>query len=271
MFALFHYNSDGNHTSRYSLYRRRYTDSCVVIEKVATSDLILEENNVKPVPTIIKIQKRSGVGTRLTVWWETTWKVTVNNQDVPVLDFLNKEFFCIKPTITAINDTKRWCELRRQEQLSLFEQMKEVIASQVPRNFPGWILYQTDDKLTPSEIKEQENEQKKEIQYSQMITVGIQTDLVHPVQPILPTNITFRGARCIPGFIAEALVIKAILKEDSCPISMNLYKECTKVSVTNCYHCFDEESLNQWLHNKNECPVCKTLLHSFVSMEINCN
>ena len=251
MFALFHYNEDGDHKSRYSLYNRRVTDSCVIIEEVKAGLLYLEENNVKPVPTIIKIQKRSGVGTRLTVWWETTWKVVFNGKDVPVLDFLNKEFFCRKPTITIYTDAQKWCEFRRQEQLHLFDEMKQVIESMIPRKFPEWILYQTDDKIIPSEVKK-----------VGMYSVETQTD------PYSLTNIVFSGNNCIPGFIAEALVIKAILKEDTCPISMNLYNDCKTVTVTNCYHCFDEDSLDNWLLIKDDCPVCNTVLHSFVIMNV---
>ena len=262
MFALFHYNGDGDHTKRYSLYRRRPTDLCVIIEEVKAghmplADPQLEEGNGIPVPTLIKIQKRSGVGTRLTVWWETTWNIKIGGVHVPVLDFLNREFFCVKSTLTLTNDTPRWCELRRQEQLSLFEMMKLRIQDETPRKFPQWILYQTDDKV----------EVKRFLEKGERVSVSVQTDSP-AVTKTVPTNIVFEGTTPIPGFIAEALIIKGIQKGESCPISMNMYSECNSMVVTNCYHCFDDESLDEWLITHDDCPVCKAKLHSFVGMDL---
>lgn len=257
MFALFHYNGDGDHNGRYSLYRRKYTDMCVIIEEVKAGYVYLEQSNATPIPTIIKIQKRSGVGTRLTVWWETTWKIVFNGEYVPVLDFLNREFFCVKPTVTMTNDTPRWCELRRQEQLSLFEEMKLRIQDETPRKFPQWILYQTDDKV----------EGKRLLEKGHTISIGVQTDSP-TVAKIIPTNLSFGGTAPVPLFIAEALVIKGIQKEESCPISMNMYSECDSIVVTNCYHCFDEDSLDEWLQTHDDCPVCKAPVHSLVTMDL---
>jgi hypothetical protein len=268
MFALFHYNGDGNQTNRYSLYKRRTTDLCVIIEEVKTGyiDLmysVLEESNTIPIPTLIKIQKRTGVGTRLTIWWETTWKIKIGGVEVPVLDFLNREFFCVKPFVTLTNDTPRWCELRRQEQLSLFEAMKLRIEDETPRKFPQWILYQTDDR-------EDSRKFSTNVVKVETVSVAVQTQSAPTVtkSKTIPTNILFEGTTPIPGFIAEALVIRGIQKEESCPISMNLYSECNSMVVTNCYHCFDEDSLDEWRQIHRDCPVCKARIHSFVTMDL---
>ena len=265
MFALFHYNGDGNQTNRYSLYRRRYTDLCVIIEELKAEyiDLghpVLEEGNGIPHPNLIKIQKRSGVGTRLTVWWETTWNIKMGGEHIPVLDFLNREFFCVKPSMTLTNDTARWCELRRQEQLSLFEDMKLRIQHETPRNFPQWILYQTDDKV--------DTRFSTNVEKPVTVSIGIQTDITQIVTKTIPTNLTFEGSAPIPLFIAEALVIKAIQKEELCPISMNPYSECDSIVVTNCHHCFDEDSLDEWRQTHSDCPVCKARVHSLVAMDL---
>lgn len=265
MFALFHYNDDGNQTNRYSLYRRRYTDMCVIIEEVRAGymDLaypVLEESDAIPVPTVIKIQKRSGVGTRLTVWWETTWNIKIGGERIPVLDFLNREFFCVKPVMTMTNDTQRWCEFRRQEQLSLFQDMKLRIQHETPRKFPQWILYQTDDKV--------DTRFSTNVERPETVSIGIQTISAPTVTKTIPTNLTFEGSAPIPLFIAEALVIRAIQKEESCPISINLYSECDSIVVTNCYHCFDEDSLDEWRQTHSDCPVCKARVHSLVAMDL---
>jgi hypothetical protein len=66
----------------------------------------------------------------------------------------------------------------------------------------------------------------------------------------------------LPKFVAEALV-KACIDED-CSISMKPFKECESVGVTNCFHCFESDSITTWCKTKNSCPICKTMIESIV-------
>jgi len=66
----------------------------------------------------------------------------------------------------------------------------------------------------------------------------------------------------IPQFVALALKKAGIDARDECMISLTPLKDCERVSVTNCYHCFDTDSLNEWCKNKNNCPICKAVITS---------
>jgi hypothetical protein len=68
----------------------------------------------------------------------------------------------------------------------------------------------------------------------------------------------------LPTFVAAALKKAGIDAGAECMISMMPLKDCTKVSVTNCYHCFDSESLSEWFKTKNVCPLCKADITSVV-------
>ena len=70
----------------------------------------------------------------------------------------------------------------------------------------------------------------------------------------------------IPTFVAEALVKAGISTDSECSISMIPLKDCSKVSVTNCYHCFDAISLTTWTNKKNTCPLCKNEITSIITI-----
>jgi hypothetical protein len=70
----------------------------------------------------------------------------------------------------------------------------------------------------------------------------------------------------IPTFVAEALIKSAKDAGADCPISIIPYSDCTKIAVTNCYHCFDASSLEEWYKKKKECPLCKTMITSIVTI-----
>jgi len=57
----------------------------------------------------------------------------------------------------------------------------------------------------------------------------------------------------IPTFVIESLLEKMT----ECPISMKLFKECSSLLITSCFHIFDEESLEAWFNTKITCPLCK--------------
>jgi hypothetical protein len=77
-----------------------------------------------------------------------------------------------------------------------------------------------------------------------------------------PSKATALQKKGIPKFVAEALV-KACM-DDDCSISMKPFKECESVGVTNCFHCFESDSITTWYKTKNSCPICKTMIESIV-------
>lgn len=60
----------------------------------------------------------------------------------------------------------------------------------------------------------------------------------------------------IPTFVAELIRKDAISKEEQCPISLTPIQDCKRVTLTSCYHLFEEEAIREWLKTKNTCPKC---------------
>lgn len=79
---------------------------------------------------------------------------------------------------------------------------------------------------------------------------------VDPV-PSPPLSRSSRPASKLPLYVASLLVADAKKKGESCPISMTPLESCTRIAITDCYHCFDAESLERWLATSLTCPMCK--------------
>jgi len=61
----------------------------------------------------------------------------------------------------------------------------------------------------------------------------------------------------LPTHVLEALIRDAKSGKESCPISMNTYKECEELSITSCFHIFDRASIDHWLKHNTTCPICR--------------
>ena len=48
-------------------------------------------------------------------------------------------------------------------------------------------------------------------------------------------------------------------------INPNMKEYAQKETV---YHCFDDDSLDEWLQTHDDCPVCKAPVHSLVTMDL---
>jgi hypothetical protein len=106
---------------------------------------------------------------------------------------------------------------------------------------------------------------KQQIQYRGDIIPD--TMAVSPPQPSAPEYEAFVPKETnIPVFVAEALIKAGISTNNECIISMIPLKECSKVSVTNCYHCFDASSLTTWTNKKNTCPLCNNEITSIITI-----
>jgi hypothetical protein len=60
----------------------------------------------------------------------------------------------------------------------------------------------------------------------------------------------------VPLFVAETLAEKAILAEETCPISMDFLQK-GEIAVTSCFHIFQADALAEWCTKHSTCPVCK--------------
>lgn len=60
----------------------------------------------------------------------------------------------------------------------------------------------------------------------------------------------------IPRFVAELIRKDAISKEEQCPISLTPIQDCKRVTLTSCYHLFEEDAIREWLKTKSTCPKC---------------
>jgi hypothetical protein len=56
--------------------------------------------------------------------------------------------------------------------------------------------------------------------------------------------------------IIDLIINNEIVKKSVCPISMEEIEKET-ASITNCFHVFSKENIENWLKIKNFCPVCK--------------
>lgn len=67
------------------------------------------------------------------------------------------------------------------------------------------------------------------------------------------------GGRPLETFVAEALLREAIRTHMTCAISMEPVENRGCV-VTNCFHIFQQEALEQWAESHSNCPVCRAAL-----------
>ena len=60
----------------------------------------------------------------------------------------------------------------------------------------------------------------------------------------------------LQAFTIQALINHAISEQMTCPISMNIINK-DSACVTSCQHIFERESIQHWLSDHNNCPVCR--------------
>jgi len=57
--------------------------------------------------------------------------------------------------------------------------------------------------------------------------------------------------------ISNSMIDTAIRDKEVCPISLEPIRKETAACVSPCYHCFDRESIEQWLLQSDKCPQCR--------------
>lgn len=60
----------------------------------------------------------------------------------------------------------------------------------------------------------------------------------------------------LQAFTIQALINHAIAENMTCPISMNVIQKST-ACVTSCQHIFERDSIQHWLADHSNCPVCR--------------
>jgi len=72
----------------------------------------------------------------------------------------------------------------------------------------------------------------------------------------------------IPELVGMLLIQNAKTSEDACPISTIPFKELTSLTATSCFHVFDTESIQTWLKQHRECPICRNSVSNFITKEL---
>lgn len=61
----------------------------------------------------------------------------------------------------------------------------------------------------------------------------------------------------LPKFVAQAMVQSHIQGEKACSITMTPFKDIRDITITSCYHCFEQEALTRWMIDNQTCPECR--------------
>jgi len=69
----------------------------------------------------------------------------------------------------------------------------------------------------------------------------------------------------LPKSVGDILLANARGSSDTCPITALPFKDCSKLSITSCFHVFDLESLTRWQEDNTTCPVCRAKIENVVS------
>jgi hypothetical protein len=71
----------------------------------------------------------------------------------------------------------------------------------------------------------------------------------------------------VPNFVLEAYLRDAETQGQTCSITCKSPKECSSVSIPNCYHWFETAALELWRKTKNTCPVCKVSITKTIELK----
>ena len=72
----------------------------------------------------------------------------------------------------------------------------------------------------------------------------------------------------IPYLVGSLLIENAKSSEDACPISTIPYKELLSLTATSCFHVFDTQSIQIWLRDHQQCPVCRNSIANMITKEV---
>jgi len=69
---------------------------------------------------------------------------------------------------------------------------------------------------------------------------------------------TMCGWGCVIGSFGEMKDTNPSNTVDECPISHEPFEPDTIIAMTDCFHVFEFESLNEWFSRSRSCPMCRT-------------
>jgi hypothetical protein len=157
-------------------------------------------------------------------YWHTGWDIIKDGIIIPIYDFINKGALFQEVTLVSSRyDNIDWCNYRIRDQ--------KIMYSCISRKY----------QVT------------EEVQHIRP-TINVTTPVNSPT--VASPKVSINNEK-LPTFVAEALIKSAKDSNAECSISMTPFKECPKISVTNCYHCFETDSLEEWRQRKSTCPMCK--------------
>lgn len=62
----------------------------------------------------------------------------------------------------------------------------------------------------------------------------------------------------LPKHVGDLILADARQGVSDCPIAAVPFRECSRLTVTSCFHVFDRNSLAIWMQDHETCPVCRT-------------
>ena len=83
--------------------------------------------------------------------------------------------------------------------------------------------------------------------------------LIRQQRNILITDTVIEPTFKLPIHVCEALIDKLIRNADVCVISFKKFDDISDIGITSCYHCYDYNSIMEWLKCSNNCPSCRSV------------
>jgi len=89
--------------------------------------------------------------------------------------------------------------------------------------------------------------------------IELRSRMIPAARPIVnqPQKIKLvQPSTIVPTFIASSIKRDAVTQKKSCPISMDDFTPDMPLILTQCYHLFSKQGLEEWLQTSKDCPIC---------------
>ncbi len=198
---------------------------------------------------------------------QTYWKLPMTLQigifRFPVLEFEYKAWLP-RPSVripipTDQQDLQRYYSYQRQVILQREDRLERRLFDDLPRRPPSPPILSR--PISPISTDSDS--------VHSIMTVYPSHPLDYPVLPPSPVQqIPSTRPLPIPELVGSLLIQNARTNDDTCPISTVPYKELVSLTATSCFHIFDTESIQIWLKEHQQCPVCRHSISNLVTKEI---
>jgi hypothetical protein len=226
--------------------------------------LPFQENAVR----FVRIRLHHGSIRQVVFWFVPVILDTGLNNAVPLLDFSFKAWLP-RPSrrihVAYSNEIPQTMDMLQSRYSSLTSSISyipdESEMPEVPVRPP---TPPRSRSSTPQQAESDDETQSVMTVYPQEPWLGSPRRLDFPPLPATPIN-EDRLPLQIPHHVGNLLIDDARRSSDTCPISAIAFSEIPRLAVTSCFHVFDCEALNQWRHEHNSCPVCRTPIINVVT------